>query len=553
MARRPLSADAAQRDSALTFQPGPGRVPPPFRPFVLIDGRTLVRKVLDMAASNKPTAVHFTLIFFVMLSLFLGVFAYMFYTDYQETVVKLTEAQSQSDKDKQAIANGLSQIEDLKTLLGYNFAEVGSADDPNSVIGAAMGDFKTVAGVLSASPQSQTVKEMLATLAAQLRNRAEQAIQAQAGERASQQNFQSQTSQQSAAVTSAQDAQRKAEADLRDVETRAQEQIAALTAQVESKQQLYRTTLGELETLRDEFTQAQEDWNKQKTSLKATIDFQKDTIAQLQNISFEAPDGEITHVDNETRRVWINKGQRDHLRPQVTFSVYTKEHRGIARSTADVKAKIEVVQVDATSAMCRILEEDLVRPIAPGDPIYTPLWQAGLVEKMAFVGIIDLDGDGVSDRELLKEIMDVHSAQIKLQILDDGTRVPAEATLDVDTKFLIKGDIPDPNDFPGLDDKQRHIADMMEQLHKLEDEADKYGVQVISKNEFLTYMGYKNQQRVFRPGQSQPFNLGAGSRSQGVGGNFQDRTAAGRVSGAYETERFGGGSTSNPQSRSGGR
>jgi hypothetical protein len=498
-------------------------------------------------AASKPTAVHFTLIFFVMLSLFLGVFAYMFYSDYQETFVKLAEAQRQADTDRQAIASGLTQIDELKAGLGYNFAEVGSSDDPNSVLGALHADFRNVAGVLAAQPQSQSVKEMFAAMAAQLRNRAEVAQQAQAGEQASQQNFTAQTSQQANAVTAAQEAQRKSEADLRDMEAKFQEQITALSSQVDKWEADYRKVLGDYETLKDEFAVAQEDWNKQRATLKNTIDYQKDQIAQLENISFEAPDGKITYVDNETRHVWIDQGARNYLRPQVTFSVYTKEHRGIARSTADVKAKIEVVQVDANSARCRILEEDLTRPIAPGDPIYSPLWQAGIVEKMAFVGIIDLDGDGVSDRELLQELMDVNHAQIKLQIMDDGSRVPLEATLDVDTKFLVKGEIPDPNDYPGLDEKQRHITDMMDQLHQLEDESDRYGVQIISLNEFLTWVGYKNQQRVFRPGQSQPFNLGAGSRSQGVGGNYQDRTAAGRVSGAFETERFGGESGSSPR------
>ena len=495
-------------------------------------------------AGSKPTAVHFTLIFFVMLSLFLGVFAYMYFTDYQETLAKLGEAQTQAQSDKQAIANALQEIEDVKSTLGYNFADLGSPDDPNSVLGALHGDFTNVVGLLAAAPQSQTVKEMFGAVGAQLKNRQEETQQARDSEQSSQQNFQTQTQQQENAVTTAQQAQQKSEADLRDVEAKMAEQVAALNQQVTQWQGEYRKVLGDYETLKDEYLQAQDDWAKQRKSLQATIDYQRELISDLENISFESPDGEIVHVDNETRRVWINRGERDYLRPQVTFSVYTKEHRGIARSVADVKAKIEVVSVDAKSAMCRILEEDLTRPIAPGDPIYTPLWHSGMVERIAFVGIIDLDGDGVSDRELLQEMMEVNHSQIKLQILDDGSRTPSEAVLDVDTKFLVKGEIPDPNDFPGLDEKQRHIADMMEELHLLEDEAKRYGVQVISLNEFLTWVGYRNQQRVWRPGENQPYNLGSGAQSQGVGGAYEDRTAAGRVSGAYETERFGGNSGS---------
>lgn len=78
---------------------------------------------------------------------------------------------------------------------------------------------------------------------------------------------------------------------------------------------------------------------------------------------------------------------------------------------------------------------------------------------------------------------------------------------------------------------------MMEQLHLLEDEAKRYGVQVISKNEFLTWIGYKNQQRIFRPGEDQPYTLGAGTASQGTGGNFQDRSSGGTTSGAVDPNR----------------
>lgn len=497
-------------------------------------------------SSSKPTAVHFTLIVFVMLTLFLGVFAYMFYTDYQEAVVKLAEAQRQNDVDKTAIANALQQVTDLKAAIGYEFADVGSEGDqnPNTVIGALLADIRNVAGLLAAQPQRQTAREVLNALAAQLQNRTVVAQQAQDNEQASRTNFQNQTQQQMAAVTQAQEAQRQAEATLRDVQAKHQETVNALNQQVAMWQQEYRDALGKFETLQQEYTNAQEDWAKQRRALQNTIDYQREQIAQLRNISFESPDGEIQYVDNTTRHVWINRGELDYLRPQVTFSVFTKEHRGIARSTADVKAKIEVVSVGPRSAKCKILEEDLERPIAPGDPIYSPLWQAGLVEKIAFVGIIDLDGDGVSDRELLKEIMDAHHAQIKLQILDDGTRVPAEGTLDVDTKFLVKGEIPDPTQFAGLDEKQRHITAMMDELHLLEEEAKKFGVDVISLNEFLTYVGFRNQQRVFRPGQSQPYNLNAGSRSTTVDEVFRDRATTNPVSGAYSgrgeaTRRFG--------------
>jgi hypothetical protein len=497
-------------------------------------------------AGSKPTAVHFTLIFFVMLSLFLGVFAYMFYTDYQEASTKLAEAQRQADTDKQAIANSLQQVSELTSALDYQFSDIGSSDNPNSVLGALNQDMKTVIGLLSAAPQKQTVREIWQAVAAQLKNRQEVTQQAQASEQKSRTDYQAATDSQVTAVQQAQQAQQDAEKELRDTEAQMAEQVTALNMQVTMWQMEYRTILGQFETLRDQFNQATEDWRKKQGTLENTIAFQKDQIAQLENISFESADGEVLYVDNTTRSVWINRGEKDYLKPQVTFSVYTKEHQGIARSTADVKAKIEVVSVEAGTARCRILDEDLERPIAPGDPVYTPLWHSGMVEKIAFLGIIDLDGDGVSDRELLQEMMDINHSQIKLQILDDGTRVPAEATLDVDTKFLVEGPIPDPTEFPGLDEKQRHIESMMTERNRLLEESKSSGVQVISLNEFLTWVGYKNQQRVFRPGENQPYTLGAGAASEGTGQSYQDRTSGGNTSSLFtppnsrSSQRFGG-------------
>jgi len=542
---RRLSTAADQLGSA------PASIQSPFFD-VAARARPQVREK-PMAAGTKPTAVHFTLIFFVMLNLILGVVAYMFYTDFQEQSAQLATAQGEVNTSKQALANALAQIEDLKKAIGFEFTDIGTEGDqnPNTVLGALNQLYVTVGGVLATAPQRQTVREVVTALATAQQNRAAVAQTAQENEQSSRANFQTQTQQQTAAVTQSQEAQRTAEAQLRDRLTKFDEQLAALNQQVDQWQQQYRDANGKYETLREEYTTAQDDWAKERNQLQLTIDFQRDQIAQLQNISFESADGEIQYVDNTTRHVWINRGDLDYLRPQVTFSVYTKEHRGIARSIADVKAKIEVVEVGQRSAKCKILDDDISRPIAPGDPIYSPLWQSGLVEKFAFIGLVDLDGDGVSDRELLKEIMDANHARIKLQILDDGTREPAEATLDVDVKFLVEGEIPDPTQFAGQDEKQRHIEAIMAERRALMDDAKKYGVTVISLNEFLTYVGFRRQQQIYRPGQAQPYGLSAGARSTSTDQVAGDRTSTSPVSGAYQQNRTGG--TSGGGSRFGGR
>ena len=44
------------------------------------------------SSSGKPTAVHFSLIFFVMTTIIASVVAYLMYKDYSETDIRLTKA-----------------------------------------------------------------------------------------------------------------------------------------------------------------------------------------------------------------------------------------------------------------------------------------------------------------------------------------------------------------------------------------------------------------------------------------------------------------------------
>ncbi len=489
-------------------------------------------------AASKPTAVHFTLIFFVMLSLFLGVFAYMYYGEYKTALADAQEAREQFNTTDTALKNAEQTLTEAQQILGYQYSNWGSPDDPNSVIGALTVDFRQVAGSLPIPPQEQSVREMLAALRTQYNSAKTTMEQAQQGEQQSRSDFQRRTNNQQQEVDTARADLAKETAQLQKQIAEHNEQTRQLREDRDKWHREFQDAQSRYEQIKDEYTQAQQDWQRVKLNMLETIAFQKDRIAKLENISFEKPDGEVQLVDSTTGYVWINRGKVDHLRPQVTFSVYVKDHRGIARSISDIKAKLEVMSVDSTTAKCRVLEEDLTRPIAPGDPIYSPLWHSGMVEEVAFVGIIDLDGDGKSDRELLKEIVDINNARIRLQIDDKGYRVPAESHLTVHTKFLVEGEIPDPNDFAGLDEKQDEIKRMMEERSALLDEAAENGVQIISLNEFLIYMGFRSQQRIFKPGQDRTWNLGAGSHSTTVDETYIDRTSTGRTSKLFQNRRL---------------
>ena len=111
-------------------------------------------------------------------------------------------------------------------------------------------------------------------------------------------------------------------------------------------------------------------------------------VDEIQDISFETADGRISFVDHGRNLVWINLGEADSLPIRTGFSVYTKANHGIGRrSMTDIKGKIEITRViGAHLAEARILKEDIYRPMAEGDPIYSPLFNAGRSEKILHRG-----------------------------------------------------------------------------------------------------------------------------------------------------------------------
>ncbi|HUE13422.1 MAG TPA: hypothetical protein VMR25_04600, partial [Planctomycetaceae bacterium] len=145
-----------------------------------------------------------------------------------------------------------------------------------------------------------------------------------------------------------------------------------------------------------------------------------------------------------------------------------------------------------------------------GDPIYTPLWRAGMKEKFAFVGLIDLDNDGVSDRDVLHEIVAASDGEIVDEVDDQGARHPTAGNITVATKFLVIGKIPDYSQSkPTEVEVHKKIADLKS---KMVQEAQENGVRVVSMEDFLNYIGYDPGRRIWRPGITEKWNLRSGAQ-----------------------------------------
>lgn len=232
-------------------------------------------------------------------------------------------------------------------------------------------------------------------------------------------------------------------------------------------------------------------------NLKGTIDTQAKKITELRDEPFETPDGRIALVNQASGTVWVNLGLADGLRRQITFSVYDHEALNVApgagrkdeseqedtgRKVDERKGKIEITRVlDQHLAEARIVEDWPDDPILPGDQVFSPAWKPGRKVRFGLVGFMDLDGDQVSDRDLVRNIITMSGGRIDAEVHDSGD---VEGTLETNTRYLVRGDQPD-----GSNEK------LLTAYSAMVGNAQTLGIQEITLPMLLELMGYKPEVR----------------------------------------------------------
>ncbi len=193
--------------------------------------------------------------------------------------------------------------------------------------------------------------------------------------------------------------------------------------------------------------------------------------------TLDLPRGRITWVDQRDHVVWINVGAADGLRRQVTFKVLGPNEPSLVEAKS--KASIEVVRLlDAHLAEARIVSDKLDDPIMPGDQIFSQVWAAGRVEHFALDGFMDIDGNGESDRALVKNLIANNGGVIDAEVTDAGKR---EGDLSFNTSYLIMGARPGDK---GVS------AEFLKSYSEMINESKSFGIQTIRLEDFLNNIGY---------------------------------------------------------------
>jgi hypothetical protein len=485
------------------------------------------------AASNKPGAVHYALIVFVMITVVLGIVSYMNHREYSDQAAAMTELTKQVSDSKRLVSARVDEVQALKKTIGYMFDLVDDATNPqnaNTVKAAALKNMADFGKEFAGKDYAESMQKLREALDAALADRDSKAGQVATLEK----DLKAERDKLNARVDTASKAQTKAESDKRDVISVQDERLKAKQDELDKVKQDNNTLTADLAAEKEAHEKTLKTKNNEVAQLENRIELLREKLNEIEKTSFEIAKGLIQRVDNSAKLVWINLGSDDFLKPRMTFSVYSKENHGVGRGAEDIKGKIEVTRILGSHiAEARILDEDLFRPMVANDLIYTPLWSPGLVEKIAFVGLMDLDGDGKSDWEELKQLLAISGADVDTYVDENGKRLPEGSKITVHTKFLVRGLIPEPDQVPvterdRVNEIRKHEIEMVK-------EARVNGVRTIKLNDFLAFIGFESKRRMFRPGQERPFNLKAGAASASAGESIGDRSSTGSVSGSFNS------------------
>jgi hypothetical protein len=224
-----------------------------------------------------------------------------------------------------------------------------------------------------------------------------------------------------------------------------------------------------------DFQKKQADLLKTENSTLLAIRQTKEELNELTRDTFEKPDGEIVWVITADRSVWINLGRADKLTTYVLFSVYGPDGTDVGRGRR--KGAIEVTEIlGERLAAARIIEDDIRSPLLPGDKIYTPAWHPGRQEHLAICGMLDIDGNGIEDRETLLTILRLAGAVLDGQQKLDG-KGTIEGGITPQTRYLVTGEPP-----ANANDRDAYV--------KLIGEARKAAVRDIPLKKFLDEVGF---------------------------------------------------------------
>lgn len=263
------------------------------------------------------------------------------------------------------------------------------------------------------------------------------------------------------------------------------------------------------EDLQKEIGLLQEKYDKLVKKLEKDIDElqlrlakAQDKLPKTSDIDLNLPKGRIQEIDRTGQTPFINIGRADGVKPQLTFAIHGAGPDG--RPMKEAKGTLEVLDVlgeRLSQARLTSVKDPNRDPVMKGDYLFNPGWSPNMKQHVAIAGIVDLTGEGRRDST---NLMMRNLADFTRQL--EGQNVVVDAYLDLkdnsikgqitrQTDYLILGESPShessrlPRD--GGEPKEEPKITPGSQASKMQQEAIRNGVTIISLKKFLALSGFR--------------------------------------------------------------
>jgi hypothetical protein len=463
-------------------------------------------------AGESKQALVITLVFFILLSIVLGVFTYMGYNDADKNLKDKTTAENaektaKSERDSQKYAAMMARTyfgkppADKKELT-IAYEEAGKLAAKGDDNGKAVKEMEEMLGwnkagglpgadmiskVAAAEKKSKDLQDMVAQKEEEAKKHKLDADNARKRQREAEDNFKK----------ALDDLNARADADLKRYQKVIEQQALAFGDQSKT-----------IEQLKDDGSNKDAKYKKlEDAKKKSDRDFQtqidklEDKKPKFTAAMFDQPRGKIVSMDRSGTMPFINLGKADRVRPQLTFSIHSVGSDG--KPAKESKGSLEVFNVlsDHLSQARITSQVDATRdPVVSGDVLMNATWDPNQKRHVAIAGIIDLTGEGLVDRptdalravEEFKRTLENQDMIVDAWIDFVDNSIKGKG-ITPETDYLILGDVPKTRGgiIRDSDTKEKRQDDVVKLRTRMQEEATKVGVPVIRLRDFLTMTGYR--------------------------------------------------------------
>lgn len=428
-----------------------------------------------------------TMILFIILTLTLGIVSYFLAQGYKETAIKLKQAEEKVTQAEQSIKTLNGDLDKVKAKVGY------PALTPEQILQNMDNDIKRALVNTTRGPKNY--KDAVAELGRNLLEKNKEIA-----------NYKTQN-QEYRTLADNEIKKTKVQKDTYDQQRRNSE-TAYQKQKTDDKKRLddwegeYKKLTQKVDSIELEAKALNDKYRLESADAKeaaakiAGINTQLSTkLDELSQTEFDVPDGNILYVNQSDKTVRLNIGKLDSVRLLSRFGVYPPNTLDLGRAVP--KGSVEIVRILGDhESEAKIIEDEMVNPVMPGDMIYTPLWKVGEQVYFALGYHLDIDGDGKTDTEILKDLIEANGSHVALWMDDDGT---VHGRMSSAITAIITSDTPVGELFTADQTKEQKIKDQIQTVYmKLLDEARLNNVRDVKLAEFLRRVHFRKSADIQR-------------------------------------------------------